>query len=138
MNLRRSKRRKVNRDKGNDNSNAANVSNEESSTADKQNNSDDGSGSDEESIGSGDKEENVETYESDEESRFSTIDEEKNGEEEEALEEEESVVVEEDTSTMPSNSTQLYKIGTKISKVFFDELEGKLRPYIGTITSYGE
>ena len=82
--------------------------------------------------------ENVETCESDEESRFSTIDEEKNGDEEEVLEEEESVAEDEDISTMPSNSTQLYKIGTKVSKVFFDELMGKLRPYIGTITSYGE
>ena len=79
----------------------------------------------------------IETHESDEESRFSTIDEEKK-DEEEVLEEEESVVGDEDTSAMPSNSTQLYKIGTKVSKVFFDGLMGKLRPYVGTITSYGE
>jgi len=54
------------------------------------------------------------------------------------LEEEESVVGDEDEDTSTMANIQLYKIGTKVSKVFFDELEGKLRPYIGTITSYGE
>ena len=115
--LRRSKRRKVNteetinEDGDDDNSNAATVGNEEVSITNEQNNMESGSG--EEYISGGDKEDEF------------------------VLEEEENVA-EDDTSTMSSNNTQLYKIGTKVSKVFFDELEDKLRPYIGTVVSYGE
>jgi len=118
LNLRRSKRRKVNTegnsDRGDDNSDAVTVSNEEGSITNEQNDSVEESGSDGESISGGDKEDDT------------------------VLEEEESVVGDEDEDTSTMANIQLYKIGTKVSKVFFDELEGKLRPYIGTITSYGE
>ena len=53
-------------------------------------------------------------------------------------EEEESVAGYENASTMAPSCTQVYELGTKVSKMFFDEERGEMRLYDGTIKSYGE
>jgi len=53
-------------------------------------------------------------------------------------EEEESVAGYDNTSAMACNSTQAYKIGTRVSKMFFDEKMGVMRLYDGSVKSYGE
>ena len=53
-------------------------------------------------------------------------------------EEEESVVGYDNTSAMAPSNTQVYNLGTKVSKMFFDEKMGVTRLYDGTIKSYGE
>ena len=39
---------------------------------------------------------------------------------------------------MACNSTQAYRIGTRVSKMFFDEKMGVMRLYDGSVKSYGE
>lgn len=42
------------------------------------------------------------------------------------------------TSAMACGSTQVYKLGTRVSKMFFDEKRGVMRLYDGSVKSYGE
>ena len=44
----------------------------------------------------------------------------------------------ENTSAMTPSSTQVYKLGTRVSKMFFDEKRGVMRLYDGSVKSYGE
>lgn len=37
-----------------------------------------------------------------------------------------------------SSSIQAYKIGTKVSKKFFDSKLGKMRPFAGEVHAFGE
>jgi len=53
-------------------------------------------------------------------------------------EEEESLVGDGNISAMACNTTQAYKIGTRVSKMFFDEKMGVMRLYDGSVKSYGE
>ena len=39
---------------------------------------------------------------------------------------------------LTTNKKQVYEVGTRVTKKFFDEEIGKIRPFAGTIERYGE
>jgi len=43
-----------------------------------------------------------------------------------------------DKKPSAAKTTQKYEVGTKVSKSFFDEELGEVRPFAGSVVSFGE